>query len=155
MALFDLIVVIPFSDLLSMSNMGDLAKPSNLFNSRLIFTKEFLTFIKKHISGGKATNVMGSTKSVVEIPPSTANAQLKKSWSALGSRLLLVPTSALNLFKILPRGFVSKNSIFARKTDCVILFVEVLWSLNAEMKRGKRSKGSQKADNPSQNNCEA
>jgi hypothetical protein len=79
MALFDLIVVIPFSDSLSMSNMGDLAKPSNLFNSRLIFTKEFLTFIKKHISGGKATNVMGSTKSVVEIPPSTANAQLKKS----------------------------------------------------------------------------
>jgi hypothetical protein len=73
------------------------------------------------MSGGKATKVMGRTENVVEIPPRTENAQLKKSCNAFGSRSSLIPTSALNLFKILPRGFMSKNSIFALMTDWVIL----------------------------------
>mmetsp|Transcript_36914 Transcript_36914/g.68408 ORF Transcript_36914/g.68408 Transcript_36914/m.68408 type:complete len:106 (+) Transcript_36914:99-416(+) len=103
-----------------MANMGDRASPSILFSSLDVVTKIPRTRKKYQTNGGTTKSVTGSTTIADANAPATKNEMTKKSKRVVGSRSSLDPTSAENLFRILPSGLVSKNSTFALRTDLVI-----------------------------------
>mmetsp|Transcript_59868 Transcript_59868/g.177453 ORF Transcript_59868/g.177453 Transcript_59868/m.177453 type:complete len:286 (+) Transcript_59868:1205-2062(+) len=125
MAPFDRIVAIPPRASPNIAKIGDLAKPSSLFNSLVVITKILRTQMKYHNKGKNATSVKGRTVIAVTNAPRQMKAHTKKSNRVVGRRSSLLPTSALNLFNILPRGLVSKKEHLALNTDAVI------WSCSA------------------------
>ena len=97
---------------LIIAKMGERARPSKRFSSRVLVTNVLRTVKKYHNNGGKARRVKGSTVNVVAIAPNTMKAMTQKSNKVVGNRSSLLPTSAENRFKMRPSGLVSKNSIF-------------------------------------------
>mmetsp|Transcript_10452 Transcript_10452/g.29851 ORF Transcript_10452/g.29851 Transcript_10452/m.29851 type:complete len:285 (-) Transcript_10452:2602-3456(-) len=114
------IVATPLRDSESMAKIGDRARPSNRFSSRVLVTKMLRTRRKYHTNGGNTTKANGRTVIVVAIAPTTRKNMTMKSNSVCGKRSSLEPTSAENRFKMRPNGFVSKNAILDRSTDLVI-----------------------------------
>mmetsp|Transcript_7010 Transcript_7010/g.15438 ORF Transcript_7010/g.15438 Transcript_7010/m.15438 type:complete len:120 (+) Transcript_7010:1208-1567(+) len=110
----------PLKDSLSIAKIGDRARPSILFNSRDVATNVLLTLAKYQTNGGMKTRVTGITDTADMSAPRTKNSMTRKSNNVVGRRSSLLPTSAENLFRILPIGFVSKNSILDLRTDLVI-----------------------------------
>mmetsp|Transcript_17854 Transcript_17854/g.27048 ORF Transcript_17854/g.27048 Transcript_17854/m.27048 type:complete len:168 (-) Transcript_17854:2602-3105(-) len=117
---FDRMVAIPEILSPSIAKIGDRAIDSNLFSSREVVTKIVRTFIKYHMRGGNASRIAGTAVHAVMIDPKTKKKHMRKSNSVCGNKSSLLPTSAENLFRILPEGLVSKNTILARNTDSVI-----------------------------------
>jgi hypothetical protein len=56
---FDLIVEMPLMLSLSIEKIGDLARPSNLFNSLDVLTNVLRTRAKYQINGGMSTRIKG------------------------------------------------------------------------------------------------
>ena len=76
--------------------------------------------MKYHNKGGTASKVYGRVMSVVINAPRHKKKHMAKSKDVVGNMSSLLPTSAENLLRTLPRGCVSKNSIRARRTAAVI-----------------------------------
>jgi hypothetical protein len=78
-------VAIPLRLSPSIAKIGDLARPSILFNSREVLTKVLLTLAKYHTIGGTMTRVIGMTEIADTSAPSTKNATTRKSNNVEGS----------------------------------------------------------------------
>jgi hypothetical protein len=99
-------VAIPLKLSLSIANMGDLARPSILFNSREVLTNVLLTLAKYHTIGGTTTRVIGITEIADTSAPITKNATTRKSNKVEGSWSSLLPTSPEKRLRILPMGLI-------------------------------------------------
>jgi hypothetical protein len=112
---FDRIVAIPPRDSLSIAKIGERHNPSNRLSSLELVTNVLRTEIKYHAKNGSAIKTNGRVETVVATAPKTIKDNMKKSKSVGGSMSSVMPTSALNRFKIRPSGLVSKNWILALK----------------------------------------
>ena len=66
--------------------------------------------MKYQIRDGNTTSMNGRIDAAMKIPPVMRKEHIQKLYNVSGNWSLLMPASALNLFRVIPREFVSKNS---------------------------------------------